>query len=269
MSVPIPWPSVRAKSSTQRNWQLPKQRVIRVLLLLSVLLAAQLTSCGRNLESTNASSVEAVPTPPAQPHKSGPAERRLPKTAPDPAERDPEPNPVLDSTSTPVAAVTSEEQTVARLLAEYSQAVTDLAAHPDTSSDPLSAQRLVWAGLVPAESSLFSDVLNQLVVVPSADKTRVIPAATGLSYSYRPLKVGFQAEGTIGFSWCGYSPGVRVAQDSEEVLDDSVAQLQGTGSVRKVGSSWMIDSLDHLDLVVHPPGAVDPCPTSTTSGGPK
>ena len=159
----------------------------------------------------------------------------------------------------------AEQLLVAQLLVRYSQIVTDLAEHPDLASDPLSEQRVRLDALVPPQSTLSVDVLSQLVLNPAADLTRVIPASTGLSYSYRPLKVSSSADGLINFTWCGYSPGVRVSQTSGEVLDDSVAQLQGTGSVRAAGSDWVIDSLDHLEVTVLPPGSTDPCPVPRTA----
>ena len=165
----------------------------------------------------------------------------------------------------PAESYGAEQLLVAQLLVRYSQIVTDLAAHPDLASDPLSEQRVRMDALVPPQSALSVDVLNQLVLTPAADLTKVIPASTGLSYSYHPLKVSSSADGLISFTWCGYSPGIRVAQTSGEVLDDSVAQLQGTGSVRAAGSDWVIDSLDHLEITVLPPGSADPCPIPETA----
>ncbi|MEI7887293.1 MAG: hypothetical protein WCJ04_07870 [Actinomycetes bacterium] len=157
----------------------------------------------------------------------------------------------------------AERLLVANALQKYSKLVTDIAAHPDTASDPQSPLRAQWDALVPALSPLSVDVLNQLVVIPATDHTRVIPNATGLSYSYRAVTVAPQAQGLISFSWCGYSPGIRVADSSGEVVDEAVAEMHGTGSIREVGASWVVDSLDHLDLVVLPAGSPDPCPPST------
>ena len=275
MSLPTHYRSSRAKTRSKTHWRPTNKQAIRVLMLSSVLLAAQLSSCGSTPASNKASSLQAVPISPSRQDRSEISQRNLPTTSVAAPRTSPDTSSVPDSPSKrenpsdSVDAESPEFQIVARLLAEYSQVVTDLAAHPDATSDPLSAPRLQWAALVAPESSLSSDVLNQLVVIPAADKTRVLPAATGLSYSYRPVKVGTQAERVISFSWCGYSPGVRVAQGSEIVLDDAVAQLQGTGSVRELGSSWVIESLDHLDLTVLPAGTVDPCPASTSSAPPK
>jgi hypothetical protein len=254
-----------------------KERTLLLFMVLSVLLAAQLSGCANQLAPKNSGSIQDLPASPPPTARSGLAQQSKSKpptkAAESTAQATPQAagKPSLGAGSFPQQSAESaqsygaEQLLVAQLLVRYSQIVTDLAAHPDLASDPLSEQRVRWDALVSPQSTLSVDVLSQLVLNPAADLTRVIPDSTGLSYSYRPLKVSSSADGLISFTWCGYSPGVRVAHASGEVLDDSVAQLQGTGSVRAAGSDWVIDSLDHLEVTVLPAGSTDPCPTPRTA----
>ncbi|MCX6524989.1 MAG: hypothetical protein NTX58_09565 [Actinobacteria bacterium] len=241
---------LRANSSGSQT----KERTLLLLVVLSVLLAAQLSVCGTQQDTRNSGSIQGLPS--------------APPTSLTGTSRQAKPNPAEQAAQSSAHAAqqaAGEQLLVAQLLVRYSQIVTELAEHPDLASDPLSEQRVRLDALVPPQSTLSVDVLSQLVLSPAADLTRVIPASTGLSYSYRPLKVSSSADGLISFTWCGYSPGVRVTQTSGEVLDDSVAQLQGTGSARAAGSDWVIDSLDHLEVTVLPPGSTDPCPVPRTA----
>ena len=265
--------SVRSPDTSRHQ---TKERTLLLLVLLSVLLAAQLSGCGTQQDTSNSGSIQGLPPAPptsltgtSRQAKPTPAEQAAESSAH--AAQQAAGKPPLGAGSFPQPSVESaesygaEQLLVAQLLVRYSQIVTDLAEHPDLASDPLSEQRVRLDALVPPQSTLSVDVLSQLVLSPAADLTRVIPASTGLSYSYRPLKVSSSTDGLISFTWCGYSPGVRVSQTSGEVLDDSVAQLQGTGSVRAAGSDWVIDSLDHLEVTVLPPGSTDPCPVPRTA----
>ncbi|KLR60573.1 hypothetical protein IMCC26207_10986 [Actinobacteria bacterium IMCC26207] len=268
--------SSRAVSGPDTSRHQTKERTLLLLVLLSVLLAAQLSGCSTQQDTSNSGSIQGLPSAPptslagtSRQSKSKPPNRAAQPSAQ--AAQQASGNPPTGAGSFPQQSAESaesygaEQLLVAQLLVRYSQIVTDLAEHPDLASDPLSEQRVRLDALVPPQSTLSVDVLSQLVLNPAADLTRVIPASTGLSYSYRPLKVSSSADGLINFTWCGYSPGVRVTQTSGEVLDDSVAQLQGTGSVRAAGSDWVIDSLDHLEVTVLPPGSTDPCPVPRTA----
>ena len=268
--------SSRSVSSADTSRHQTKERTLLLLVLLSVLLAAQLSGCGTQQDTSNSGSIQGLPPAPptsltdtSRQAKPNPAEQAAESSAH--AAQQAAGKPPMGAGSFPQPSVESaesygaEQLLVAQLLVRYSQIVTGLAEHPDLASDPLSEQRVRFDALVPPQSTLSVDVLSQLVLNPAADLTRVIPASTGLSYSYRPLKVSSSADGLISFTWCGYSPGVRVSQTSGEVLDDSVAQLQGTGSVRAAGSDWVIDSLDHLEVTVLPPGSTDPCPVPRTA----
>ncbi|CAB4810004.1 MAG: hypothetical protein F2942_05125 [Actinobacteria bacterium] len=263
---------LRANSSGSQT----KERTLLLLVVLSVLLAAQLSGCGTQQDTRNSGSIQGLPSAPptsltgtSRQAKPNPPEQAAQSSAQ--AAQQAAGKPPMGAGSSPQESAKpaesygAEQLLVAQLLVRYSQIVTELAEHPDLASDPLSEQRVRLDALVPPQSTLSVDVLSQLVLNPAADLTRVIPASTGLSYSYRPLKVSSSAYGLISFTWCGYSPGVRVTQTSGEVLDDSVAQLQGTGSARAAGSDWVIDSLDHLEVTVLPPGSTDPCPVPRTA----
>ena len=272
-------------SLLSRNRQPAKQIALRMLLMLSVLLAAQISSCSNSSEAKTAGGFQAV-SPERQLHTRDPSTvdpSAADPSAVDPGTVDPGPTPRSSSTATSQAKPPSSTDKsaqglrqqnlpdsaqvliVQQLLARYSQIVTELAAQPEASIDPLSATRVLFNALVPPQNPLSTDVLNQLVVTPAEEHTRVLPAPNGLSYSYKPIRVGPVVDGTISFSWCGYSPGVRVTQGTEAVIDESIAQLNGTGSARLVGKDWLIESLDHLDLKLLPAGSSDPCPPPTAT----
>jgi|GEM_PF-1373289 len=282
-------------SLLSRNRQPARQTALRMLLMLSVLLAAQISSCSNSSEAKTAGGFQAV-SPERQLHTRDPSTvdpsaadpsaadpSAADPSAADPGTVDPGPTPRSSSTATSQAKPPSSTDKsaqglrqqnlpdsaqvliVQQLLARYSQIVTELAAQPEASIDPLSATRVLFNALVPPQNPLSTDVLNQLVVTPAEEHTRVLPAPNGLSYSYKPIRVGPVVDGTISFSWCGYSPGVRVTQGTEAVIDESIAQLNGTGSARLVGKDWLIESLDHLDLKLLPAGSSDPCPPPTAT----
>ena len=149
---------------------------------------------------------------------------------------------------------------VEELLLRYDELVTRLAADPVAMLDPLHPVRVEWSTLVPADSALSTDVLGQLVIGPAARGTRLVPDEHGYSYRHRSLSVGPVVERTVEFTWCGYSPGVRVDTVSGRVVDDAVAYVHGTGRVVLDVAGWVIDALDHLRIDVQAPGSGDPCP---------
>ena len=142
----------------------------------------------------------------------------------------------------------------------YDELVTRLAADPVAMLDPLHPVRVEWSTLVPADSALSTDVLGQLVIGPAARGTRLVPDEHGYSYRHRSLSMGPVVERTVEFTWCGYSPGVRVDTMSGRVVDDAVAYVHGTGRLVLDVAGWVIDALDHLRIDVQAPGSGDPCP---------
>lgn len=164
-----------------------------------------------------------------------------------------------DTTTTHASVLVDE------LLLRYDTLVTRLADDPATMIDPTNATRLEWNQLVPADTALSADVLEQLVVDPVAEQTRLVPAPDGFSYRHRSLSVAEQVGDIIEFTWCGYSPGVRVDARSATVLDDAVAFVHGSGRLQLDPTGWTIDALDHLSLEVHAPGSADPCPAEQSA----
>lgn len=153
---------------------------------------------------------------------------------------------------------------VTDVLARYDDAVTALALDPVGAMDPNGTLRALWDRTVAVGSFLHDDVLERMVAEPLVEGTRLLPGPDGVSYRHHVVDVVGTSERSIRFSWCGYSPGIRVVRDSGTVVDDHVATMGGLGRAVLRASdtsagSWLLDELDHLDFEVLPPGTTDPC----------
>ncbi len=160
-------------------------------------------------------------------------------------------------------------EVVRSLLRSYDDLVTRLAVQPSLSADPAAAVRAAWTLLVPVESALSGGVLETLVDGPLAAGTRLLPGPDGVSFRHHVEHTGRRDDNSIEFSWCGYSPGIRVDTVSGAVLDDKVAHLRGIGRADRSQSDpqrWVLDAFDQLDMVVMPAGSTDPCPGGNKSG---
>ncbi len=156
---------------------------------------------------------------------------------------------------------------VDRVLERYARALTDLAADPARTAQPGTPERAAWDRTVVAGSVISEDVLGSLVR-RHRDEGRVVrPGPGGLAYRHHPLVVEPPSDGTISFTWCGWSPGIGVDADDGAVLDDGVAHSHGTGQLRLVDGRWMLELLDELDLTVLSPGSPDPCPAEIDALG--
>lgn len=152
---------------------------------------------------------------------------------------------------------------VRALLARYDDLVTQLAVQPSTSLDPGAPIRLEWSELVPAESALSNSVLDQLVRGPVLAGTRLLPGPDGVSFRHHVDRTSRRDDASIEFSWCGYSPGIRIETATGKVIDDQVAHIRGIGRADRSqfnSELWVLDAFDQLDLKVLPPESGDPCP---------
>lgn len=183
-------------------------------------------------------------------------------------------------------------------LSRYDEAVTALAVDPVTAADATSAVRELWDRTVTPGSLLHDDVLERMVLEPLANGTRLLPGPEGVGHRHHVTAITGTGDDHISFTWCGYSPGIRVERGSGAVVDDHVAVMGGVGRVVRrhrtptvadesdrrwsgTGESdrdagawvnppandgrtgrptlWMLEELDHLDFDVSPPGSPDPC----------
>jgi hypothetical protein len=147
----------------------------------------------------------------------------------------------------------------AAVLDRYDLALTELGRHPDGAADTASAGRLALDAVVPRGSGLSADV-----VATAAGRARdgivVQPGPGGRAYRHRVLAAARSADATIGFTWCGWSPGVARRSATGAVVDDGVSHAHGTGLVRTTPAGDVLESLDESDVTVLPAGAPDPCP---------
>jgi hypothetical protein len=177
----------------------------------------------------------------------------------------------------PVAAPSDELRSqVDRVLERYARALTDLAQDPERLTREGTAERAAWDRTVLSGSVLSEDLISALVRRQREDGMVVRPGPGGLSYRHRPLLVEPPQEGTISFTWCGWSPGIGVDVHDRSVRDDAVAHSHGVGQLRLVGGHWMLEQLDELDRTALPPDSPDPCPAEVATlagieqqGGPR
>ncbi|HTO00668.1 MAG TPA: hypothetical protein VL068_08335, partial [Microthrixaceae bacterium] len=161
-----------------------------------------------------------------------------------------------------------QKRVVSELLGRYDYLVTQLAILPAVSADRNSPARLEWARLVPSESALHNSVLDQLVNRRLTDGTRLLPGPDGVSFRHHVERTSTRDDGSIEFSWCGYSPGIRINATTGAVVDDEVAHIRGVGRADRDqwdNSVWILDAFDQLDLNVLPAGSGDPCDAGADS----
>lgn len=155
---------------------------------------------------------------------------------------------------------------VDQLLSRYDRALTDLSAQPAAAADPAHPLHLAWSSVVAPGTALAAD-LPAAITARARDGVVVEPGAQGLAYRHHALEVVPAEDGSVGFTWCGWSPGIARDVATREVVDDGVGHAHGTGRARPGPVGWVLDSLDQSDLVVLAPGTPDPCPAEVRGAG--
>ena len=163
------------------------------------------------------------------------------------------------TTTTAPSADRALRDLVDGVLADYAKALTAVAIDPTEAARPGTPTRLAWDLIVMPDSWLSHDMLDTFTRRQVEDRVVVVPPQSGPSYRHYPLTVEPPRDGSISFTWCGWSPGIGLDVDTREVVDDGVAHAHGTGSLRSVGGRWMLESLDEWDLDALPAGSADPC----------
>ena len=157
------------------------------------------------------------------------------------------------------------------LLVRYDEALTRMAADPAGTLDTTSAVSVAWRAVVSPASLLASDVRDDIVDRYRTEGYAVRPPdGHNLSYVHHALEVTAGTDGSLGFTWCGWSPGIGIHVPSGDVVDDSVAHSHGTGRAVLPGASGgarVLTSLDVTDLNLLDPGSPDPC-ASELEGSP-
>jgi len=231
-----------------------------VAALAAVVAAATLAGCSADAGGAARGGLE-----PASVHEVADdgAARRQPTTGSDPTTT----SPATASTAPPTepAADGSASDDEWRELADsvllrYAVALTELAVDPVARTAAGTPQRRAWDSTVLEGSWLSASVPAELVRRHREDGVVVLPPSTGLSYRHRALRVERPSLGTLSFTWCGWSPGIGIDVATGEVVDDVVAHAHGTGQLREIGSTWMLEALDEVELAELPPGSPDPCP---------
>ena len=237
-----------------------RRRVLTALVVLVVLVAPVVASaCATTDRADRADRADRLQ--PVDGPVDGPASGARATTAPA--------APAAPTAPTPTTAAgdgsTSGRRAVDEVLVRYDRALTELAAAPDAVADPMHPLRAAWNAVVTPGTSLADDV-TAAITARRRDGVIVGPGPGGLSYRHRALSTSRGADGSVGFTWCGWSPGVGRNAVTGTVVDDAVAHAHGTGQARPTPGGWMLDALDQTDLTVLPAGSPDPCPAEVPDG---
>lgn len=153
-------------------------------------------------------------------------------------------------------------------LAGYDRALTTLLRDPSALTRPGDPVVAAWRATIAPGAILADDVTRDVDERRSTGQVVTPPDGSDRSYLHRvvaigerstsaPVEVGDAA--SIRFTWCGWSPGVVRDASTGKVIDVRVGHATGTGAVRKVGTTWLVDSLDETTIEVLPAGTPDPC----------
>lgn len=225
--------------------------------------SAGLTACTDHAVATETDRDRVAPlSTAASPDSAGPPDSA---SRPDESPTTSSTPPGSESTTGGAGTVAADDQRRARavavdLLDRYGRVLTALAADPAVDLVRFAAS---WADVADPGSPFSRDMLRSLVERVRDDRMIVLPGPDGRSYLHRPVRITAVDGDAIGFTWCGYSPGIGVHVETGAVLDDAVGHASGTGRLVRSGDRWLVDALDQEQLVALPPGAPDPC----VSGG--
>ncbi|MFI5044325.1 MAG: hypothetical protein ACHQDC_05995, partial [Acidimicrobiales bacterium] len=149
-----------------------------------------------------------------------------PDPAPDDTDRD-EPPP---SATRPAGTDPALRAEVDALLLRYDEVLSRMAADPAGTTDTTSVVSVEWSAVVSPASLLASDVRDDIVDRYRTEGYAVRPPdGHHLSYVHHAVEVTAGTDGSLGFTWCGWSPGIGIHVPSGDVVDDSVAHSHGTG----------------------------------------
>lgn len=173
----------------------------------------------------------------------------------------PTPDPAGPATGGAASPRNAAEAEVDELLARYDAALTALSAEPGAVTDPAHPLTLAWHSVVASGSALDSELRGR-IHSDLVDRRMVIhPGAEGTSYRTLAITVSETPDGSLGWTHCGYSPGVGVNATTGEVLDDRRASTRGSGRAQRMADGSLVVVELHDDgIEMLEPGEADPCP---------
>ena len=155
---------------------------------------------------------------------------------------------------------------VDEVLARYDRTLTALLRDPGAvmrTDDPVLT---AWRATIGPGAILADDIRNLAAERLGAGQIVEPPRGQDRSYLHRVVSIddsgsrGPEPTERISFSWCGWSPGIVRDAKTGAVVDDGVGHATGTGTVRRFGTTWLLDSLDESTIDVLAAGSPDPCP---------
>lgn len=183
-------------------------------------------------------------------------------TAPAPSTTTPHGEPA--SRSGPPVTTDERVAVVDDVLVRYDRTLTAVLRHPADAlrdGDPTYA---AWSATVAPGAVLADDIRSVVTGRAGAGETVEPPRGGGLSYVHRAVAIDAGSTpgsyDVIPFTWCGWSPGVVRDVTTGAVTDDAVSHTTGTGTLRRVGQTWLLGSLDETTVDILPAGSPDPCP---------
>lgn len=150
---------------------------------------------------------------------------------------------------------------VTELLAAYDRALGDLYATPLAAADADHPLTVGWHEIVEPGSVLDDEVRTRILTDGRDNHLRVVAGAEGFAFRNLPLEVEDGVGAEMGWTNCGYSPGVGVHTVTGEVIDERRASTRGRGrAVRAPDGHLVLTELfdDRTELLGD--GEPDPCP---------
>ena len=176
------------------------------------------------------------------------------------------PRTTRDPGTDPPDAATAAPPALEALLVDYDRTLTLLSADPAAAADVNSALRQRWLSVVAAGSLLAGDLPDGVLRLQRDRNEVVRPPAGALSYVHHAVRTVPAADGSLSFTWCGWSPGIGFDLTTGAILDDGVAHSHGTGRAVSTPSGWRLVVLEMTDSTILPAGSPDPCPTEPAPG---
>lgn len=152
------------------------------------------------------------------------------------------------------------------VLVHYDRGLTAMLRDPGVIMRPDDPAFTAWRERIGPGAILADDIRNLVAERLAAGQIVEPPRGQDRSYLHRVVSIDDsdsrapEPTERISFSWCGWSPGIVRDAKTGAVVDDGVGHATGTGTVRRFGTTWLLDSLDESTIDVLAAGSPDPCP---------
>ncbi|MGI9576949.1 MAG: hypothetical protein ACR2OH_01980 [Microthrixaceae bacterium] len=149
---------------------------------------------------------------------------------------------------------------VDELLSAFDDAYSALAAHPLDALDDSSAAVEQWHPQVVAGSNYDKAIRARLHTDAQDNLVLYRPDANGLLMASHASDLAVEADGSLAWTHCHFTPWVEVHAETGEILDDRPFQRLGTASATRGGDGRLrITHISEDQLMELPEGSGDQC----------